>query len=147
VISALDVAVGPIKQRDRGFGAGEVLVGLAAAQMAGEDFPVGLDRRRVDVAGQVIAPVPGLSSTTAAGLARRFTDPQWTAVETGVAWVTERMLERVPTARRTRLCDAATIDIDASDVEPRFDVIRWPGVSILGSDLCGHGWDRQEAFL
>jgi hypothetical protein len=38
VISALDAAVGPIKQRDRGFGAGEVLVGLAAAQVAGEDF-------------------------------------------------------------------------------------------------------------
>jgi hypothetical protein len=35
VISALDAAVGPIKQRDRGFGAGEVLVGLAAAQVAG----------------------------------------------------------------------------------------------------------------
>jgi hypothetical protein len=29
VIPALDAAVGPIKQRDRGFGAGEVLVGLA----------------------------------------------------------------------------------------------------------------------
>jgi len=117
VISALDVAVGPIKQRDRGFSAGEVLVGLAAAQMAGEDFLVGLDRQRADVAGQVIAPVPGLSSTTAAGLARRFTDPQWTAVETGVALVTQRMLDRVSMARRARLCDAATIDLDASDVE------------------------------
>lgn len=117
VVSALDAAVGPIKQRDRGFGAGEVLVGLAAAQMAGEDFLVGLDRQRADVAGQVITPVPGLSSTTAAGLARRFTDPQWTAVETGVASVTERMLKRVPATRRKRLCDAATIDLDASDVE------------------------------
>src|SRR6266498_3248903 len=117
VISALDAAVGPIKQRDRGFGAGEVLVGLAAAQMAGEDFLVGLDRQRADVAGQVITPVSGLSSTTAAGLARRFTDPQWTAVETGVASVTERVLERVPAARRKRLCDAPTIDLDASDVE------------------------------
>ena len=41
VVSALDGAVGPVKQRDRGFSAGEVLVGLAAAQMAGEDFLVG----------------------------------------------------------------------------------------------------------
>jgi hypothetical protein len=31
VISALDTAVGPIKRRDRGFGAGELLAGLAAA--------------------------------------------------------------------------------------------------------------------
>jgi hypothetical protein len=73
VISALDAAVGPIKQRDRGFGAGELLVGLASAQLAGEDFLVGLDRQRADAAGQQLAPVPGLSSTTAAGLARRVT--------------------------------------------------------------------------
>jgi Transposase DDE domain group 1 len=117
VVSALDAAVGPIKQRDRGFSAGEVLVGLAAAQMAGEDFLVGLDRQRGDVAGQVITPVPGLSSTTAAGLARRFIGPQWIAVETGIARVTRRMLERVPAARRNRLCAAVTIDLDASDVE------------------------------
>src|ERR1700716_2633464 len=70
LIEALDAAVGPSKQRDRGFGAGELLVGLAAAQLAGEDFLVGLDRQRTDVVGQVIAPVPGLCSTTAAGLAR-----------------------------------------------------------------------------
>ena len=58
---------------------------MAAAQLAGEDFLVGLDRQRADAAGQVLAPVPGLASTTAAGLARRFTDGQWRAVETGSA--------------------------------------------------------------
>ena len=52
VIGALDAAVGPIKQRDRGFGAGELLTGIAAAQLAGEDFLVGLDRQRADAAGQ-----------------------------------------------------------------------------------------------
>jgi len=83
VISALDRAVGPIKQRDRGFGAGELLAGLAAAQLAGEDFLVGLDRQRADAAGQQITPVQGLSSTTAAVLARRITPRQWQAVE---AW-------------------------------------------------------------
>ena len=60
-----------------GCGGGQVLVGMAAAQLAGEDFLVGLDRQRADAAGQVLAPVPGLASTTAAGLARRFTDGQW----------------------------------------------------------------------
>jgi hypothetical protein len=117
VIEALDSAVGLIKQRDRGFGAGELLVGLAAAQWAGEDFLVGLDRQRADVAGQMIAPVPGLASTTAAGLARRITDEQWRAVEGGAARVTERMLARVPAARRTRLCTTVTVDLDATDVE------------------------------
>ena len=73
MIKRLDGAIGPIKTRDRGLSGGELLVGLATAQLAGEDFLVGLDRRRADVAGQVLAPVAGLSSTTAAGLARRFT--------------------------------------------------------------------------
>lgn len=117
VISALDAAVGPVKQRDRGFGAGELLVGLAAAQVAGEDFLVGLDRQRADTVGQVIAPVPGLASTTAAGLARRITGPQWREVETGVARVTERMVARVPPAQRARLCATVTIDLDTTDVE------------------------------
>jgi hypothetical protein len=40
LIEALDAAVGPIKQRDRGFGAGELLVGVAAAQLA-SSWPVG----------------------------------------------------------------------------------------------------------
>jgi hypothetical protein len=33
------------------------LVGIAAAQLAGEDFLVGLDRQRADTAGQQLAPV------------------------------------------------------------------------------------------
>jgi hypothetical protein len=76
VTSALDTAVGPIKQRERGFGAGELLTGIAAAQLAGEDFLTGLDRQRADAAGQQIMPVPGLASTTAAGLARQVTPVQ-----------------------------------------------------------------------
>ncbi len=77
VIDRLDGAVGPIKTRDRGFTAGQVLVGMAAAQLCGQDFLVGLDRHRADTAGQVLTPVVGLASTTAAGLARRFTGGQW----------------------------------------------------------------------
>ena len=57
VIKLLDAAIGPVKSRDRGHTGGQVLVGLAAAQLAGEDFLVGLDRWRADAAGQVLAPV------------------------------------------------------------------------------------------
>lgn len=71
MIKLLELVIGPVKARDRGFSGGQLLVGLAVAQLAGEDFLVGLDRRRADAAGQVLAPVAGLSSTTAAGLARR----------------------------------------------------------------------------
>src|SRR5712664_2097919 len=45
VVGAIDAAAGPIRQRGRGFGAGELLTGIAAAQLAGEDFLAGVDRR------------------------------------------------------------------------------------------------------
>jgi hypothetical protein len=69
VVGRLDTAIGSIKLRRRGHTAGEVLVGIGAAQLAGEDFLVGLDRQRADAVGQQLAPVPGLAATTAAGLA------------------------------------------------------------------------------
>jgi hypothetical protein len=118
VIEALDAAVGPVKQRDRGFGAGELLTGIAAAQLAGEDFLAGLDRQRADAAGQQLTPVPGLASTTAAGLARRIAPAQWLAVESGLAAVTGRMLSRLPAPRATALTEGpVTIDLDTTDVE------------------------------
>ena len=110
VIRALDAAVGPVKQRDRGFGAGELLTGIAAAQLAGEDFLTGLDRQRADAAGQQVTPVPGLASTTAAGLARRITPAQWQAVETGLAAVTSRMLSLLPAERAAALAGRAGHD-------------------------------------
>jgi hypothetical protein len=117
MIRLLDAAIGPIKARDRGHSGGQLLVGLAAAQLAGEDFLVGLDRQRDDVAGQVLAPVPGLSSTTAAGLARRFTDGQWRAVETGIGEVHAAMLAALGPKRVAALCETVTIDLDTTDVE------------------------------
>jgi len=118
VIGALDAAVGSIKQRDRGFGAGELLAGIAAAQLAGEDFLTGLDRQRADAAGQLITPVPGLASTTAAGLARRVTPAQWQAVESGLAVVTGRMLSLLPAERAEALAGGpVTVDLDTTDVE------------------------------
>jgi len=118
MIGALDAAVGPIKQRERGFGAGELLAGLAGAQLAGEDFLTGLDRHRADAAGQQITPVPGLASTTAAGLARRVTPAQWRAVEARLAAVTGRMLALLPAGRAAVLAEGpVTIDLDTTDVE------------------------------
>ena len=117
VIRLLDAAVGPIKARGRGLSGGQLLVGVAAAQLAGEDFLVGLDRQRLDVAGQVLAPVAGLSSTTAAGLARRFSDARWHAVETGIGDIHTAMLAAVSPKRVAALCETVTIDLDTTDVE------------------------------
>ena len=120
VIDRLDAAVGSIKTRDRGFTGGQVLVGIAAAQLCGEDFLVGLDRHRADTAGQALTPVPGLASTTAAGLARRFTEGQWAAVETGLGEVHATalgLLEQVAPDRAQALAGDVTIDMDTTDVE------------------------------
>lgn len=62
VTGALDSAVGPIKQRDRGYGAGELLTVIAAAQLAGEDFLTGLDRQARRRGRPADHPVPGLAS-------------------------------------------------------------------------------------
>jgi Transposase DDE domain group 1 len=132
VVEELDTAVGPIKQRNRGFGAGELLTGIAAAQLAGEDFLVGLDRQRADAAGQQIAPVPGLASTTAAGLARRIAPAQWQAVEAGLAEVTGRMLALLPEDRAAALtAGPVTIDLDTTDVE------------VYGAKKRGVAWNHQ----
>ncbi|MDQ3764096.1 MAG: hypothetical protein M3460_21635 [Actinomycetota bacterium] len=112
MIKLLDAVIGP-----RGCTGGQLLVGMAAAQLAGEDFLVGLDRQRADVAGQVLAPVPGLSSTSAAGVARRFTDGQWRAVETGIGDIHTAMLAALGPARAAALCETVTIDVDTTDVE------------------------------
>ena len=120
VIDRLDSAVGPIKKRDRGCTAGQMLVGMSAAQLCGEDFLVGLDRHRADTAGQTLTPVPGLASTTAAGLARRITAGQWVAVETGLGDVHAAALEAlaaVAPQRAQELLSAVTIDMDTTDVE------------------------------
>jgi len=117
VVQALDTAVGSIKVRARGRSAGGLLVGLAAAQLAGQDHLVGLDRLCADGAGQALVPVAGLGSRTAAGLARRISPEQWAAVETGVATVTARMLERLPPGGRQAMLRSVTIDLDTTDVE------------------------------
>jgi hypothetical protein len=67
VIDRLDAAIGPIKRRRRGHTAGQLLVGFAAAQLAGDDFPVGLYRQRADAAGQQLAPVPDLAGRPRVG--------------------------------------------------------------------------------
>jgi hypothetical protein len=117
LIARLDARIGPIKTRRRGLSAGQLLVGMAGAQLAGEEFLAGLDRQCADAAGQQLAPVTGLSSTTAAGLARRFTDRQWAAVETALGDVHTAMLDMLPASRAEALTQAVTIDLDATDVE------------------------------
>jgi hypothetical protein len=67
-----------------------------------------------------LTPVPGLASTTAAGLARKLTEGQWAAVETGLGDVHATALEllgRVDPDRARALSAEVTIDLDTTDVE------------------------------
>jgi hypothetical protein len=117
LVEVLDAGIGPIKERRRGLSGGELLVAVACAQMTGEDFLVGLDRRRADTAGEARSPVSTPASTTAAGLARRIGPTRRQGIEAGIATVTARMLGLLPAARRMALLGAPTLDIDATEVE------------------------------
>lgn len=117
LIEAMDEAMGPVKQRHRGFTGAQVLAGMAAAQLSGENFLVGLDRVRADQAGQLLMPVPGLAASTAAGIARRFTAEHWLGAEAGLAKATARLLGLLPAERAAELAGGpVTIDIDDPDV-------------------------------
>jgi hypothetical protein len=62
VIGVLDAAAGPSSSAACGFEAGELLTGIAAAQLAGEDFLTELDRQRADAAGQLLIRGPGTAA-------------------------------------------------------------------------------------
>src|SRR5258706_15411992 len=93
---ALDDAVGSIKQRDRGLSAGEFLVAVAQAQMFGAQFWSGLDRRRVDVAGEALSAVATPAATTAVDLAQRFDPARLAGIEEGIGEIVGRVLGALP---------------------------------------------------
>lgn len=134
--AALDGAVGPIKRRLRGLGAGGLLLSMACAQLAGEDFLVGMDRRRAGTAGQLLQPVPTPASTTAQ-LAKRFAPPHFAGIEDGIGAVNARMLTLVGQARRRQLLAVATIDGDTTDVEVYGSRNRTPSTTIRASGRIG----------
>jgi hypothetical protein len=87
IVGALDAGIGSLKDRNRGLSAGELVMAMACAHLAGEDHLVGLDRQRTDVAGQRLGPVATPASTTAAGLAKRFTGTHLAGIEAAVGQV------------------------------------------------------------
>ena len=118
VVRALDAGIGAVKQRERGVSGGQMVAALAQGQLLGGQNLAALDEQRLDVAAGRLSALPGLPSTTAAGLARRFGADQLAGVEAGAASVTARAFGMLPAQRRKALCDGAvTIDMDCTDVE------------------------------
>jgi len=118
VVDALDEDVGAIKQRDRGITAGQLLVALAQCQLLGGHGLVALDHQRPDAAWQLLSAGPGVPSTTAASLAKRFGPQQLAGVESATARLLASALPMMPPAKRAafRMADP-TIDMDSTDVE------------------------------
>ena len=114
---ALEEHVGSVKKRRRGLSGAQVLIAMASCQLTGGDHLVSLDRRRGDVAGQQLEPVPTPPATTAAGIARRFDRAQLRGIETAVGEVNTRMVALVGQVRRSALLKVVTIDGDTTDVE------------------------------
>lgn len=104
ITDTLDAHLGALKTRRRGLSGGELLLAVASAQLTGADHLVGLDRRRADAAGQELEPVPMPASTTAAGIARRFTGRHLVAVEEAMGAVNTVWVSRLPPTRRAILC-------------------------------------------
>ena len=120
VIGRLDAAIGPLKQRRRGTPPVQLLVGIAAAQLAGEDFLVGLDRQRADPAasswlrcpGWRRRPRPGWPAGSAMGSGRRWRPVLATSHAAALAaWLRWRR------RGRPRCAESVTIDLDTTDVE------------------------------
>lgn len=103
VVGRFDRGVGQLKKRDRGASAGELLVAMAQSQLLGGDALVCLDRQRADVAAGQLSAVPGLASTTAAGLARRFGPEHLAGVEAAIADLVERSVDLLPIEKATSL--------------------------------------------
>lgn len=133
MVTELDRGIGPIKQRDRGLTGGQLLMGMAAAQLVGQDCLAGLDRVRADAGSALLAEAAVAPSTTAGRLAGRFGPVQLAGIETAVACIYHRWLALVPGAVRAGLVlRDPTIDLDASDVEVYGRTKRGVGWSYAG---------------
>jgi len=117
ITAALEAGIGPVKRRSRGLSGGQALMAMTCAQLTGEDHMVGLDRRRQDTAGQALEPVPSPSSTTWAGIAKRFTATQLAGIGAALKVINTGWVNRLPAVRRGALLREVTIDGDSTDVE------------------------------
>lgn len=119
VAAAIDTAVGAIKSRRQGHGAGGLVLSLAEMMLCGKDFLVDLDRCRADEAAAKLRAVPEPpASTTAAQLAHRLDDGQIAGIEAAMAALAQRAWEALPRRRRRQLREQPpTIDLDPTDIE------------------------------
>ena len=135
VVATIDDHVGELKARRRGLSAGEAVMGMAEAMLAGADFMSDLDHFRADGAGarlRAVAAPP--ASTTFASLARRFDDVALSDLEGSFqALVGNWFAALCPARRATLSAERPTIDLDPTDVE------------VYGTKKDGVAWNHAGA--
>jgi len=130
VVGVLDRGIGSVKARERGLSGGQLLMGMATAQLAGQDCLAGLDRVRADAGSALLTGAPVAPSRTAGRLAGRFGPPQLAGIESSLSELHTRWLGVVPAGVRAPLVlRDPTIDLDASDIE------------VYGRTKQGVGWN------
>jgi len=119
VTATIDNHVRPIKSRNRGLGAGELMVSAAEMMLAGGDFMCDLDNQRRDVAGKELRAVQAIpSSPTFIALTKQFGDETFAGIESANGKLIRRWFNRLDADRREALTTARpTIDLDPTDVE------------------------------
>jgi hypothetical protein len=91
IAPAIDAAVGPIKARRQGLGAGGLVLAAAEMMLAGGDFMADLDVQRDDTAGRALRAVPEIpSSPTFIGLTQRFDAAVFAGIEAANARLVAR---------------------------------------------------------
>ncbi len=126
IVEVLGRGIGPIKQRDRGLSGGQLLVGMASAQLVGQDCLDGMDRVRADGGSALLTQAPVAPSRTAARLDGRFGPAQLIGIEAALSELYTRWLRAV---RAPLVLRDPTIDLDASDID------------IYGKTKQGVGWN------
>ena len=91
-MEVLGRGIGPIKQRDRGLSGGQLLVGMASAQLVGQDCLDGMDRVRAEGTSALLTQAPVAPTWTAA----RFGPAPLTGIEAALSEVYNRWLRAVP---------------------------------------------------
>ncbi|MHB1802502.1 MAG: hypothetical protein ACYCU5_12740 [Actinomycetes bacterium] len=130
MVGELDDRIGPIKQRNRGLTAGQLLMGMATAQLAGQDCLAGMDRVRADAGSALLVAAPVAPSRTAGVLAERIGARCSDGIEAALHSIYTRWLGRVPAQVRSPLVlRHLTIDLDATDIE------------VFGKQKEGIGWN------
>lgn len=87
MVRELDDGIGPIKGRARGLTGGQLLMGMATAQLLGQDCLAGLDRVRADAGSALLSEAPVAPSTTAGNLAGRFGPARLAGIESALSGI------------------------------------------------------------